>query len=34
MLVCKYEHNFQNGASSSGLARRCVNTLKGEWEMK
>ena len=30
MLVCKYEHNFQNGASSSGLARRCVNVCETE----
>ena len=30
MLVCKYEHNFQNDASSCQLARRCVNVCEVE----
>ena len=29
--MCEYEHNFQNVDSLSGLARRSVNSLEGEF---
>ena len=29
--MCEYEHNFQNGDSSCGYARRSVSSLEGEF---
>ena len=31
VLVCEYEHNFQNVDSSCVYARRSVNSLEGEF---
>ena len=31
VLVCEYEHNFQNVASSCVYARRSVRSLEGEF---